>query len=171
MVLQRTIARRGPPARTLGRGQATCSDYSNQAQAHRAADTRDADGDGIYCESRPCPCLKPGGGSPRPTPNPSPQPRPQPRPVKRAQVIDARITSRSDGDTVKVRAFGARRDFYTVRLIGIDTPETRDPGTPVECGGKRATSNMLRLSSPRRPTRTEMASWTKRVARGAASRW
>src|SRR5213078_1104283 len=25
-------------------------------------DTRDADGDGIYCEDLPCPCLKPGGG-------------------------------------------------------------------------------------------------------------
>jgi endonuclease YncB( thermonuclease family) len=37
-----------------------------------------------------------------------------------------------DGDTVKVRAFGAKRSRYTVRLIGIDTPETRKPGTPVE---------------------------------------
>jgi hypothetical protein len=41
---------------------ATCSDYSNQADAQRAKDTRDADGDGIYCESLPCPCLKPGQG-------------------------------------------------------------------------------------------------------------
>src|SRR6266550_585506 len=41
---------------------ATCDDYSNQAEAQRAKDTRDADGDGIYCESLPCPCLKPGGG-------------------------------------------------------------------------------------------------------------
>jgi micrococcal nuclease len=62
-------------------------------------------------------------------------------------VIAARITSVADGDTIKVRAFGARRDFYTVRLIGIDTPETKDPGRPVECGGKRATAAMLRLSS------------------------
>src|SRR3954466_7319527 len=47
---------------------ATCSDYSNQAAAQRAKDTRDADGDGIYCESLPCPCLKPGqgGGTPKP---------------------------------------------------------------------------------------------------------
>lgn len=59
---------------------ATCADYSNQADAQRAADTRDADGDGIYCESLPCPCLKPGqgggtggstgGGSTKPTPEP-----------------------------------------------------------------------------------------------------
>lgn len=45
-----------PPARA-----ATCADYSNQAAAQRAADTRDADGDGVYCEALPCPCLKPGG--------------------------------------------------------------------------------------------------------------
>lgn len=44
----------------LGQGAdargATCADYPNQAAAQRAADTRDADGDGIYCESLPCPC-------------------------------------------------------------------------------------------------------------------
>jgi hypothetical protein len=28
---------------------ATCDDYANQAEAQRAADTRDGDGDGIYC--------------------------------------------------------------------------------------------------------------------------
>jgi endonuclease YncB( thermonuclease family) len=43
-------------------------------------------------------------------------------------VISARITSVADGDTIKVRAFGAKRDFYRVGLIGIDTPETKDPG-------------------------------------------
>jgi hypothetical protein len=54
---------------------ATCADYSNQAAAQRVKDTREADGDGIYCESLPCPCLKPGdsggdGGSPTPAPKP-----------------------------------------------------------------------------------------------------
>jgi hypothetical protein len=28
---------------------ATCDDHPNQASAQRAKDTRDADGDGIYC--------------------------------------------------------------------------------------------------------------------------
>jgi hypothetical protein len=46
---------------------ATCDDYQNQADAQRAKDTRDADGDGIYCETLPCPCLPPdpraGGGA------------------------------------------------------------------------------------------------------------
>src|SRR3954469_16123420 len=42
----------------------TCADYPNQAAAQRAAGTRDADGDGIYCEDLPCPCLRPvQGGS------------------------------------------------------------------------------------------------------------
>jgi hypothetical protein len=50
----------------------TCSDYPNQAAAQRAADTRDPDGDGIYCESLPCPCSSEAGGdAPTPT-DPSP---------------------------------------------------------------------------------------------------
>jgi hypothetical protein len=38
------------PADTpIARAAATCSDYANQAEAQRAADTVDADGDGVYC--------------------------------------------------------------------------------------------------------------------------
>lgn len=120
---------------------ATCSDYSTQAQAQRAADTIDADGDGRYCESLPCPC---SSGSSSGTSSPTPIREPKPR--KRAQHISARITSVTDGDTIKVRAFGAQRSFYRVRLIGIDTPESKKPGRGVECGAKRATANMLDLA-------------------------
>src|SRR3954454_12342511 len=49
---------------------AVCADFPNQAAAQRAHDTRDGDGDGIYCEDLPCPCLKPG--SPKPAPKPAP---------------------------------------------------------------------------------------------------
>ncbi|HEY1539122.1 MAG TPA: hypothetical protein VGF63_06970 [Solirubrobacteraceae bacterium] len=49
---------------------ATCADYSNQAAAQRAADTRDADHDGIYCESLPCPCST-GGTTTAPPPAPA----------------------------------------------------------------------------------------------------
>lgn len=126
---------------------ATCDDYLNQADAQRAADTRDPDGDGFYCESLPCPCLQPGdGGGGGPSIPAEPRPTRPVKPPKRAQVIDARITSVVDGDTIKVRAFDARRRFYTVRLIGVDTPETKRPGVGVECGGKQATSQMLRLA-------------------------
>jgi micrococcal nuclease len=122
---------------------ATCADYGSQAEAQRAADTRDPDGDGIYCESNPCPCLKPGegggGGGGGSTPA-------KPRKKKVAQVIDARITDVVDGDTIKVRAYGAERRHYTVRLIGIDTPETKRPGVGIECGGPEASAYMLKLA-------------------------
>lgn len=48
---------------------------------------------------------------------------------------DGRVTRVVDGDTVHVRLAG--RD-ETVRYIGVDTPETKKPGTPVQCFGKAA---------------------------------
>ena len=57
------------------------------------------------------------------------------------------VTRVVDGDTIKVRV---RNRTETVRLIGIDTPETKRPGTPVECGGKAATREMRRLAEGRR---------------------
>src|SRR5215211_3886540 len=44
------------------RAAATCSDYPNQAAAQEAADTRDPNGDGVYCEDLPCPCSSEAGG-------------------------------------------------------------------------------------------------------------
>lgn len=40
-----------------------------------------------------------------------------------------------DGDTIVVRLDGRDED---VRLIGVDTPETVKPDTPVQCFGERA---------------------------------
>ena len=57
------------PATAAGSGR--CSDFSNQAAAQRAANTRDGDGDGVYCESLPCPCLKKGASKPTGTAAPS----------------------------------------------------------------------------------------------------
>jgi len=45
------------------------------------------------------------------------------------------VTRVVDGDTVEVRLGDRVED---VRLIGIDTPETVKPGTPVQCFGPRA---------------------------------
>ena len=129
-VVPGVVAQAGPVAGA----SATCSDYSNQADAQRAGDTRDADGDGVYCEALPCPCLRPGsvpdGGSPG-------------RPRRRAQTILARVTSVTDGDTINVRAYRPRRRGYRVRLIGIDTPETQNR---VECGGADASGSMRTLA-------------------------
>jgi hypothetical protein len=61
-----------PASNPEARAATTCSDHPNQAAAQRAADTRDPDGDGRYCESLPCPCLEPGGGGQAPAPAPAP---------------------------------------------------------------------------------------------------
>jgi micrococcal nuclease len=50
--------------------------------------------------------------------------------------LTARVTHVVDGDTIDVEL--ADGSDETVRYIGIDTPETVKPGTPVECGGPRA---------------------------------
>jgi micrococcal nuclease len=121
---------------TSSASAATCADFSSQADAQRAANTRDGDGDGVYCEALPCPCARPGSSSPPPPPTAEPR--------RRRATIRARITAVIDGDTIRVLTASRRR--VTVRLIGIDTPETRKPGTPVECGGPEATANLRRLS-------------------------
>jgi hypothetical protein len=61
----------GPPP-VRAHASATCADHPNQAAAQRAADTRDPDGDGLYCESLPCPCLAPAPSQAPPTPSPAP---------------------------------------------------------------------------------------------------
>jgi hypothetical protein len=73
---------------------AVCDDFSNQREAQEAANTRDADGDGIYCEALPCPCLKPGessggGGGSEPLPPPEP-PKLEKAAAKRAARSRAR---------------------------------------------------------------------------------
>jgi endonuclease YncB( thermonuclease family) len=134
-----------------GAADRDCSDFDSQAQAQRffvdqgGAD-RDphrldgSDGDGVACESLPCPCSRakgPGGSGSKPS--------------RRAQTIRARVTEVLDGDTLRVRPLERTRGAsYTVRLIGIDTPETRRPGTPVECGGPEASENLKRLGEGRR---------------------
>lgn len=54
------------------------------------------------------------------------------------------------GDTVKVelQKGEATKQRQMVRLIGLDTPESRKPGVPVECGALEATSTMLATTFP-----------------------
>jgi micrococcal nuclease len=49
--------------------------------------------------------------------------------------VVAPVTRVVDGDTIEVRLDGRAEE---VRLIGVDTPETVKPGTPVQCFGPRA---------------------------------
>ncbi len=54
----------------------------------------------------------------------------------------ATVTRIVDGDTIDVRLGSARE---RVRLIGIDTPESVKPDSPVECFGPEASSQLGRL--------------------------
>ena len=55
-----------------------------------------------------------------------------------------------DGDTIVVRTGGTDE---RVRLIGIDTPESVDPRTPVECFGKEASEHAEGLLPEGTPVR------------------
>jgi len=56
----------------------------------------------------------------------------------------AEVVKVVDGDTIVVRLAGATTD-ERVRLIGIDTPESVDPRSPVECYGKEASARTAAL--------------------------
>ena len=120
-------------------GDLDCADFPNQAaaQSHLTAhpgdpDGLDGDNDGRACNRLPCPCA---GTAPAPAPSVA---------LAAARSRTARVVRVIDGDTLKVRLTTGQT--ATVRLIGIDTPETRKPGTPVECGGRDATARMKKLA-------------------------
>lgn len=56
------------------------------------------------------------------------------------------VVSVVDGDTLKLSINGTTE---TMRLIGMDTPETVDPRKPVQCFGKEASSKAKELLSGR----------------------
>jgi micrococcal nuclease len=61
--------------------------------------------------------------------------------------VSAYVSRVIDGDTIEVRIDG---DEDEVRYIGIDTPETVKPGTPVQCFGPQASALNHRLVEGRR---------------------
>jgi micrococcal nuclease len=61
--------------------------------------------------------------------------------------VTAEIVRVVDGDTIEARIGGRIED---VRLIGVDTPETVKPGTPVQCFGERASHFTKRRLTGRR---------------------
>lgn len=117
-----------------------CADFPDQATAQRyfidkggpQSDPHNLDevgpGNGVACESLPCPCSSARGR------------RRSDRPKARSAIVVDHV----DGDTIKVRERVSKRR-HTVRLLGIDTPETRRPGVVVECGGPEASDSIRRL--------------------------
>ena len=73
-------------------------------------------------------------------------------PVSTTVAANATIERVVDGDTLVVRIDGRAE---TVRLIGIDTPETLDPDEPVECYGPEATAYTTSLLPRGTPVRLE----------------
>lgn len=53
-----------------------------------------------------------------------------------------RVRDVVDGDTLQVLVDQA---VVTVRLIGVDTPETKKPDTPIQCYGPEASSRTKQL--------------------------
>lgn len=101
---------------------AGCSASGGSAQADRADQARPA--------RTAAPRL-----APRP---PAHRPAPAPPGVTLAATVERVI----DGDTIRVRARGFQD---TVRLIGIDTPETHHPRKGVECFGPEASAGTGRM--------------------------
>jgi len=68
--------------------------------------------------------------------------------VRAAERLRGRVVRAVDGDTLEVALDGGATE--TVRLIGVDTPETVKPGAPVQCFGPRASAFEHRTIEGRR---------------------
>jgi micrococcal nuclease len=68
--------------------------------------------------------------------------RPPDIPTPAFERIEALVVRVIDGDTIKVRLEG---QVYSVRYIGIDTPETVHPDRPIEWMGPEASAANKRL--------------------------
>jgi endonuclease YncB( thermonuclease family) len=134
-----------------------CGDFATQAQAQSffldnggpGSDPHglDYDGDGIACESNPCPCNyeTSGGGSGTQT----------------ATIRQrGKVTKVVDGDTLDVRLRSGKT--RRVRLLGIDTPEVYGG---LECGGKKASASLRRLTPVGTPVRLVSDATQDRVDR------
>ena len=60
--------------------------------------------------------------------------------ARRAATAEWTVVNVVDGDTIDVARSVDGRDTDTVRLLGVDTPETHHPTKPVECFGPEAAS-------------------------------
>ena len=67
----------------------------------------------------------------------------------RADGANATVERVVDGDTIRaVLLTGGGGRVESVRLIGVDTPETKDPRRPVQCFGREAAAFTTRVLPP-----------------------
>ena len=74
--------------------------------------------------------------------SPEPAPTPAPATGNLPAGVDTVVRKVVDGDTIEISGGDA------VRLIGVDTPETKDPNRPVGCFGKEASTFTATLIPP-----------------------
>ncbi|MDQ3611566.1 MAG: thermonuclease family protein [Actinomycetota bacterium] len=104
-------------------------------------------------ERQPAPAAAPGV-SPEPSGRPAPADRPpadDPVLPLPADAQEAVIDRHIDGDTLALRALAvgpvlSSTSQITVRLLEIDTPETTQPGTSVQCYGPEASARLAALA-------------------------
>jgi micrococcal nuclease len=65
------------------------------------------------------------------------------RPTATTDIEDARVVRVVDGDTIVARSASGATE--RVRLIGVDTPESVKPGTPVQCFALKASAHTKHL--------------------------
>jgi micrococcal nuclease len=130
LVVALLVLRKTPREETIA-----CANFDNHVWAQSVYETDptryaalDPDGNGLACEELP------HGVAPAMWTNEFP------RGAEPAELISV-----SDGDTIRVDVGGQGE---TVRLILIDTPETRDPNNPPECYGAEATAFLKELLPP-----------------------
>jgi endonuclease YncB( thermonuclease family) len=131
-------------------GDNDCSDFATREEAQSVFEAAgpgdpynlDGDGDGVACESLPAGHGGTGGGGGSGGDGGGAVPN--------GGRLKGRVIDAVDGDTLDVRLRNGTS--IDVRLIGIDTPETVKPETPVECGGRRASATMHHLADGRRVT-------------------
>ena len=71
---------------------------------------------------------------------------PKVTPISNKMEVFYKVVSVIDGDTIKINLNGTTE---TLRLIGLDTPETVDPRKPVQCFGREASNKAKELLSGR----------------------
>ena len=86
-------------------------------------------------------------GTPVPTAQSTQAPVSAPAPSSSAANIPAGSSKATvvrvvDGDTIRVNLNGKE---VTIRMIGLDTPETKDPRKPVQCYGQEASNKAVQL--------------------------
>ena len=72
--------------------------------------------------------------------------------LNKKQILnfDSKVVEVVDGDTIRIQKkdgsnFSDGKNEQTIRLIGVNTPETVDPRKPVECFGKEASAYTKKL--------------------------